>query len=76
MTNSQESAELGPKTVINLEPKPLTEEGSQGIIELVGDVGLDILDDDIDEVLNTLGDIDVDPDDFEDGLASFDYMSI
>lgn len=42
----------------------------------IDDTGLDILDDDIDAVLNALGDDDVNLDDFKDKLASLDYMQI
>lgn len=50
------------------------EEGSQAGFEGACDPGLDILDDDLDEVLNALSDVDDDLDDLKGKLLSFDYM--
>lgn len=58
------------------ESESFIKEGSQYGVREAGDTGLDIPDDDVDEVLNMLGDIDVDLDDLEDELSNFNYMSI
>lgn len=60
--------------MLEREPEPFTE-GSRVEREESRDDGLDVPHDDLDKVMNTLGDVDDDDlNDLEDELLSFDYM--
>lgn len=76
MTELCESAKPEAELVVEPTLGPILKGEPQVEVEEVGDTSLDIPDDDLNEVLNALGDDDVNFDDLKSELASLEYMPI
>lgn len=76
MTELYELAKPESEPAVESSPEPAAKGEPQAETEEANDIVLGILDDDIDEVLNALGDDDVNLDDLKSELTSLKYMPI